>query len=115
YCFFSSRRRHTRSTRDWSSDVCSSDLHDVFAFGELLLDAAVQPLVLEVEHRVVVADGRLDEALRIPRGGGIDDLQAWRVEEGRLRILRMERPATHIPAAGAAHDDRRREAGAIAG
>src|SRR5207247_5924650 len=23
---FSSRRRHTRSTRDWSSDVCSSDL-----------------------------------------------------------------------------------------
>src|SRR5207249_6051681 len=32
--FFSSRRRHTRSKRDWSSDVCSSDLlvvraHDV--------------------------------------------------------------------------------------
>src|SRR5699024_12344442 len=26
-CFFSSRRRHTRSKRDWSSDVCSSDLH----------------------------------------------------------------------------------------
>src|SRR5699024_11337352 len=24
--FFSSRRRHTRSKRDWSSDVCSSDL-----------------------------------------------------------------------------------------
>src|SRR6266536_4012070 len=24
--FFASRRRHTRSTRDWSSDVCSSDL-----------------------------------------------------------------------------------------
>src|SRR6267378_1891348 len=28
FCFFfSSRRRHTRSLRDWSSDVCSSDLH----------------------------------------------------------------------------------------
>src|SRR6266498_5611108 len=24
--FFSSRRRHTRSLRDWNSDVCSSDL-----------------------------------------------------------------------------------------
>src|SRR5699024_11935206 len=24
--FFTSRRRHTRSKRDWSSDVCSSDL-----------------------------------------------------------------------------------------
>src|SRR6266704_6507665 len=26
--FFSSRRRHTRSKRDWSSDVCSSDLKE---------------------------------------------------------------------------------------
>src|SRR5690349_21938907 len=32
--FFSSRRRHTRSLRDWSSDVCSSDLAN-----------AAQPLV----------------------------------------------------------------------
>src|SRR5690349_22857536 len=29
YFFFSSRRRHTRSLRDWSSDVCSSDLVSV--------------------------------------------------------------------------------------
>src|SRR5438874_4673292 len=28
FFFFSSRRRHTRSLRDWSSDVCSSDLID---------------------------------------------------------------------------------------
>src|SRR5690625_6976674 len=27
--FFSSRRRHTRWPRDWSSDVCSSDLGDL--------------------------------------------------------------------------------------
>src|SRR5699024_6163523 len=27
--FFSSRRRHTRSKRDWSSDVCSSDLEPI--------------------------------------------------------------------------------------
>src|SRR2546422_6594235 len=26
--FFSSRRRHTRCSRDWSSDVCSSDLYN---------------------------------------------------------------------------------------
>src|SRR6266436_8855442 len=26
FFFFSSRRRHTRRSRDWSSDVCSSDL-----------------------------------------------------------------------------------------
>ena len=27
--FFSSRRRHTRLRRDWSSDVCSSDLEEI--------------------------------------------------------------------------------------
>src|SRR6267142_1169890 len=30
FFFFSSRRRHTRLTCDWSSDVCSSDLHPGF-------------------------------------------------------------------------------------
>src|SRR5699024_11527621 len=30
---FSSRRRHTRSKRDWSSDVCSSDLSKVVPKG----------------------------------------------------------------------------------
>src|SRR5690606_27072750 len=29
FFFFSSRRRHTRFSRDWSSDVCSSDLFHV--------------------------------------------------------------------------------------
>src|SRR5206468_7459811 len=32
FFFFSSRRRHTRSDRDWSSDVCSSDLDQVDRF-----------------------------------------------------------------------------------
>src|SRR3989449_7651916 len=30
FFFFSSRRRHTRCSRDWSSDVCSSDLGFLF-------------------------------------------------------------------------------------
>src|SRR5260221_3523536 len=34
FFFFSSRRRHTRSLCDWSSDVCSSDLQD---FGDVAL------------------------------------------------------------------------------
>src|SRR2546429_2473065 len=32
FFFFSSRRRHTRCSRDWSSDVCSSDLSPQFVF-----------------------------------------------------------------------------------
>src|SRR2546427_9102753 len=31
FFFFSSRRRHTRFDCDWSSDVCSSDLHQRLA------------------------------------------------------------------------------------
>src|SRR3712207_4771089 len=33
--FFSSRRRHTRYWRDWSSDVCSSDLMDRLVCGDV--------------------------------------------------------------------------------
>src|SRR5215510_6355668 len=33
FFFFSSRRRHTRWPRDWSSDVCSSDLEDAAGNG----------------------------------------------------------------------------------
>src|SRR5256884_1549039 len=36
--FFSSRRRHTRCRRDWSSDVCSSDLGIVISFIVVLLN-----------------------------------------------------------------------------
>src|SRR3712207_6867381 len=35
FFFFSSRRRHTRYWRDWSSDVCSSDLAEQ---GEIAVD-----------------------------------------------------------------------------
>src|SRR6266496_5516098 len=38
FFFFSSRRRHTRSLRDWSSDVCSSDLDD-----DLVLHGSGEP------------------------------------------------------------------------
>src|SRR5690606_39346486 len=34
FFFFSSRRRHTRFSRDWSSDVCSSDLNQRFCLAQ---------------------------------------------------------------------------------
>src|SRR5690606_40640566 len=37
--FFSSRRRHTRFSRDWSSDVCSSDLHNTEGMRQVVGDA----------------------------------------------------------------------------
>src|SRR3712207_7120222 len=38
FFFFSSRRRHTRYWRDWSSDVCSSDLARVADAGGVVAD-----------------------------------------------------------------------------
>src|SRR5690625_439706 len=54
--FFSSRRRHTRWPRDWSSDVCSSDLKTIHeindkAFQGTVLahnDGGVPNLILEL-------------------------------------------------------------------
>src|SRR5690625_6381139 len=43
FFFFSSRRRHTRWPRDWSSDVCSSDL-------ELLISEVIQKAVITVDE-----------------------------------------------------------------
>src|SRR5690606_5268367 len=39
---FSSRRRHTRFSRDWSSDVCSSDLTTVHRLGAAVVAALVR-------------------------------------------------------------------------
>src|SRR5690606_39607899 len=42
--FFSSRRRHTRFSRDWSSDVCSSDLILAYQVDDSLLVNPFQEL-----------------------------------------------------------------------
>src|SRR5436309_4775492 len=50
FFFFSSRRRHTRFSRDWSSDVCSSDLDNEYGFPVDDDDALFERLVLEINQ-----------------------------------------------------------------
>src|SRR2546422_2128705 len=50
FFFFSSRRRHTRCSRDWSSDVCSSDLHDG-AFDDRSFLEVLEGLIVHRGHR----------------------------------------------------------------
>src|SRR5690606_40949514 len=40
--FFSSRRRHTIFSRDWSSDVCSSDLDRILVANEVVVPAEIE-------------------------------------------------------------------------
>src|SRR2546422_1270680 len=53
--FFSSRRRHTRCSRDWSSDVCSSDL----AAPEREQASGIEHPFLEAERRGFIEVERL--------------------------------------------------------
>src|SRR5207249_1461512 len=64
--FFSSRRRHTRSKRDWSSDVCSSDL--------LFVPTDALPAALQhAKNYVLPAAETIHDDLYV--GGSVVDIQ----------------------------------------
>src|ERR1041385_4198336 len=52
FFFFSSRRRHTRCSRDWSSDVCSSDLDHSKG---LKIAGGIDEVALRAQGREIVA------------------------------------------------------------
>src|SRR5699024_4491611 len=59
--FFSSRRRHTRSKRDWSSDVCSSDLTDTSDTKALDLVQELEAAGLQtIVYTDIAKDGMLE-------------------------------------------------------
>src|ERR1035437_10515804 len=57
YFFFSSRRRHTRYWRDWSSDLCSSDLVEQQNF-EIRKDVLKYDDVLNRQRKVIYGERR---------------------------------------------------------
>src|SRR5690606_40589737 len=81
--FFSSRRRHTRFSRDWSSDVCSSDLdrvnHDILMdrVARRVDDKRVLRLVRRYLEAGIMADGVVMERHEgTPQGGPLSPLHA---------------------------------------
>src|SRR3712207_8465156 len=82
--FFSSRRRHTRYWRDWSSDVCSSDLAAVATrLGQVGANISRLQVRLRDEDGAVV-----DFLVELPVEGRMADvvrgLDALRSEERRV-------------------------------
>src|SRR5690606_39405486 len=78
FFFFSSRRRHTRFSRDWSSDVCSSDLDQLsLLIGRELLNVTITVASRDKEQGDITVrfttkliDGKFPDYRRvIPRGG----------------------------------------------
>src|SRR5690606_40617939 len=72
-----SRRRHTRFSRDWSSDVCSSDLHPgLQAIAELpaALKALPDPDETLLRHALHWIEQRFEREKRVRAEMGFDDM-----------------------------------------
>src|SRR6266436_9545202 len=88
--FFSSRRRHTRCSRDWSSDVCSSDLideQDPEAALDGLADAAV---AAGVDRLIVHARKAWLSGLSPRENRGVPPLDYARVYRLKQRLPGLE-------------------------
>src|SRR5690606_15604269 len=111
FFFFSSRRRHTRFSRDWSSDVCSSDLIDqnfwqspsdlALYANQFYLDLResngyIWPLERFTDNQgYIIRDAYLWGESTVPTSGGgwgkADWLKIRRVNYALVRIAEMEK------------------------
>src|SRR5690348_17996503 len=101
--FFSSRRRHTRWTGDWSSDVCSSDLKKHHLNGNEI-DAWIQ------RGDELYADGRYAEAVScFDRAIEIDALcaDAWCLRGDKIGRASCRERVWGMVGAGAVRGERR--------
>src|SRR6266496_4196423 len=91
FCFFfSSRRRHTRSLRDWSSDVCSSDLSDQARLWRWLGEMCV----LRKPAQAVAAFERAVELHSRAGEGAVPDVLLVWLGEQLAHMGRVERAAS---------------------
>src|SRR3989449_8884202 len=96
--FFSSRRRHTRCSRDWSSDVCSSDLSPAAKAGIQRGDVLV-----EFDGKRLEGPVDLQRAVGLLSPGQSAKMKVWRDQSEKTVEIKVseapdEREARERPA-----------------
>src|SRR3712207_6195623 len=108
--FFSSRRRHTRYWRDWSSDVCSSDLVYESRVGDVFALGSTSWRIQEITHDRVLVTPAFGEPGKLPfwKGDGLGrPLELGRAIGAFVRELSSAAPdAARARAATVGLDDR---------
>src|SRR5690606_26344838 len=106
YFFFSSRRRHTRFSRDWSSDVCSSDFDLLNHLLKRKMPAGVLPaptaqcspvaFILQQADQIAPKDiflRRVASVLGKPEGAVLPVFQRRRADDAPVRRAKHQRGA----------------------
>src|SRR5699024_11925846 len=84
--FFSSRRRHTRSKRDWSSDVCSSDLvNKVLVQKGLSSEHIAEAIKLAKRDRLIIQEVPKNKLDDISEGGNHQGMAAYKIGRASCR------------------------------
>src|SRR3982750_3845409 len=100
--FFSSRRRHTRSDRDWSSDVCSSDLGPIIIGQACEFDysgAQACKALKEEGFRVILVNSNPATTMTDPEMADRTYIEPITVE-AVTKIIEKERPDALLPTLG---------------
>src|SRR2546429_2790346 len=84
FFFFSSRRRHTRCSRDWSSDVCSSDLFVREDFRQIDLDPLLRRRQFQAVWPRIETRGKVQHQVRALLQLLFDEMVEERSEERRV-------------------------------
>src|SRR5690625_5320848 len=102
--FFSSRRRHTSWPRDWSSDVCSSDLTPTFLHAPMAsaaLEAGLHVLCEKPMAENSAGAARMVEAAT--RAGRVLDVSFHHRQRGDVAALRRVVASGVLGTIGRAH------------
>src|SRR5690606_29463892 len=86
--FFSSRRRHTRFSRDWSSDVCSSDLGKTPSDYDLSTNATPEEIKQVFANYFTIDTGIKHGTVTVMIDHKLLEITTYREEEGYIDFRR---------------------------